>query len=213
MTSLAYYFSGRNRKKKWDFFMGEFRPGPGDKVLDIGFNEREYSATDNYIEKFYPYPENLTAIGVDEPVTIADRYPQSTFLAYDGKTMPFEDKAFDIVWSNAVVEHVGDYDAQAGFVRELARVSKSFFFTTPNLYFPMEVHTRTPFLHWLGKRPFDRYLCRVGKRWAAGDYMHLLSCGRLRSLLEDAEVTDYTIVRNRLCGFVLDFWVYCAKNR
>lgn len=213
VTSLAHRISRRNRKKKWDFFSRVFHPGPQDSVLDVGFSENEYSAVDNYIEKFYPYPKNLTALGVEAPVQIATRYPEVRFQQYDGQHMPFGDKHFDIGWSNAVVEHVGDYDKQVQFVKELTRVSKSFFFTTPNFHFPVEVHTRTPLLHLFGKRVFDPYLRLIGKEWATGDYMYLLSKEKLQRILVDAGVAEWTIIPNRLCGFVLDFWVYSTGAR
>jgi len=37
------------------------------KVLDVGFLDLEYSSTYNFIEKHYPYPERLTALGVQVP--------------------------------------------------------------------------------------------------------------------------------------------------
>lgn len=213
MTSLAHRISRRNRHKKWDFFQKTFRPGPEDTVLDVGFSENEYSGYDNYMEKFYPWPQNLTALGVDEPREITKRYPGVRFVRYDGRSMPFADKQFDIGWSNAVVEHVGPYSRQVEFVRELHRVSRSFFLTTPNFHFPVEVHTRTPLLHWLGKGVFDRYLRLIGKEWATGDYMYLLSRKNLESVLRDAGVPRWNVVPNRLGGFVLDFWVFCAEGR
>lgn len=213
MTSLAYGISRRNRDKKWKFFLKTFAPRPEDTVLDVGFSENEYSATDNYIEKHYPYRERLTGLGVDRPERIRERYPLARFVQYAGAEMPFEDKRFDIGWSNAVVEHVGDRPAQVRFVRELARVSKSFFFTTPNLFFPVEVHTRTPFLHWFGKGALDPYLRLIGKEWATGDYMHLLSRRALEGILDEAGVSERTVVANRLGGFVLDFWVYSTAGR
>ena len=52
--------------------------------------------------------------------------------------------------SEAGVEHVaGGRDGQRQFVHELCRVSKRVFVTTPNRFFPLEVHTLLPFAHWL----------------------------------------------------------------
>jgi hypothetical protein len=217
LPSFAYRVSGFNRRRKWDIFLREFAPKPEDRVLDIGFSDQEYSDTDNFIEKHYPYRSQITALGVDAPSEFPKRYPDVKVMQYDGTTFPFEDKSFDIAWSNAVIEHVGRHenrrDAQVLFLREIARVSRSAFVTTPNKRFPIEVHTRTPLLHWLPKSWFDRYLRMRGIGWATGDYMDLLSVGELRGVLRDAGVTQYRIVQNRLMGLTLDFVVIIGDRR
>jgi len=37
--------------------------------------------------------------------------------------MPVKDKQFDICFSNAVIEHVGDYEEQRTMAEEITRVS------------------------------------------------------------------------------------------
>ena len=203
--SLAYKVSAYNRRRKWDLFLSEMRPTSTMRVLDVGYSAEEHSNTDNFIEKHYPYPQQLTALGIDEPAEFARRYPKVKVVQYDGVDFPFEDGAFDVCWSNAVVEHVGNRERQAKFLKEIARVAKRSFVTTPNRFFPIEVHTRTPFLHYLPDSIFHRYLHLIGKSWAAGDYMELLSLGDIRRLAAEAELGDVRIVKNRLLGFTLDF--------
>src|SRR5262245_29480392 len=184
-TSFAYRVSAFNRRRKWKLFLQCIQPGPDDRILDVGFSDREYSSMDNFLEKNYPFPSNITALGVDDPVEFPQRYPAVRVVQYDGRIFPFSDGEFDVAWSNAVIEHVGtaatSRESQIRFIRELIRVSRRVYFTTPNRWFPVEVHTRTPLLHWLPKPYFDRYLRRRGKEWAAGDYMTLLSEGDLRA--------------------------------
>ena len=184
-----------NRGRKWRLFTQTFVLDETTRVLDVGFTDEEHSRGqssqgDNYIENHYPWPENLVALGVVEPKQFSERYPLVKALTYDGITMPFENNAFDIVWSNAVVEHVGDFDAQVAFVKELCRVGKAAFFTTPNRWFPVESHTGVILLHWLPKSWFDRYLHAVGKAEAAGDYMHLSGRSRLRKTLRAAGINE-----------------------
>jgi len=217
VPSFAYRVSGFNRRRKWEIFLREFPPQPGQRVLDVGFSDREYSATDNFLEKHYPYRSQITALGVDAPSEFPERYPEVNVVQYDGSTFPFADREFDIAWSNAVIEHVGRHEgrreAQVLFLREIARVARAAFVTTPNKWFPVEVHTRTPLLHWLPKSWFDRYLKLRGIDWATGDYMDLLSLGELRGLLRDAGIANYRIVRNRLLGLTLDFVVIMDDPR
>jgi len=192
--SIAYRVSGWNRKRKWKLFLNIFKPNRSMRVLDVGYTEKEYSSTDNFIEKHYPFPENLTALGINDAGTISQRYPKVKFVQYTGKIFPFKDKEFDLCWSNAVIEHVGSRNDQLYYLMEIKRVSNRAFLTTPNKYFPIEVHTRTPFIHFLPKDLFDRYLCLIGKKWGTGSYMNLLGKADFRKLLELARIEHYPSV-------------------
>ena len=66
--SLASRLSAYNRERKWRLFLRTVRPGPETRVLDVGFNEREHSAVDTYFERRFPWPANLTALGLHEAV-------------------------------------------------------------------------------------------------------------------------------------------------
>ena len=188
-------------------FINKVCPDKDMRILDVGFSDNEYSPTDNFIEKHYPYPQNLTALGIDTPQYFKKRYPKVNVVQYDGTFFPFKDKVFDYCWSNAVIEHVGGFDKQLFFLNEICRVSKKAFITTPNKFFPIELHTRTPILHYLPKNLFDGYLSLAGKKWASGNYMHLLSAKNIKSLLRESAVADYKIYNNKLLGFTLDFVV------
>lgn len=203
--SFAGKISAYNRRRKWEIFLRELRPGANAKILDIGFSDREYSAVDNFLEKNYPHLEQVTAIGIDRPDEFLRRYPQVKALQYDGRRLPFGDQQFDICWSNAVIEHVGGRKRQTEFLREIRRVGRKCFITTPNRFFPVEIHSRVPLLHYLPKNIFDSFLRLIGKKWATGDYMNLLSYRQLKKILSAAGISDYRIIRNRLLGFTLDF--------
>lgn len=203
--SFAYKISGWNRQRKWKRFLDLMTFTTETKILDIGFSDQEYSATDNFLEKNYPYLNQLTALMVEPPNEGPKRYPSVNFVQYDGKIFPFADQSFDICWSNAVIEHVGSAEAQILFLKEIKRVAKVAYLTTPNRFFPIEVHTRTPLLHYLPKPIFDRYLHLTGQSWAADDYMYLLSLKDIKKLLETADIRDYQIIPNYLMGIPLDF--------
>lgn len=70
------------------------------------------------------------------------------YVPADGLALPFEAGEFDLVYSNAVIEHVGNEEAQRQFLAEHARVGKHWMATTPNRLFPVEAHTHTLFRHW-----------------------------------------------------------------
>jgi hypothetical protein len=211
-VGIAYKISAFNRKRKFKIFYELLKPNPRTTILDVGFSEEEYSTTDNFLEKNYPYPQNITALGIDRPVKFLERYPQVRAVKYDGKKFPFNNQEFDICWSNAVIEHVGSRDDQIFFLKEIKRVSKRAFITSPNKNFPIEIHTRTPLLHLLPKKIFDRYLWLVGKTWATGNFMNLLSLKELKTILHYAKITKYKIVKNKLLFFTLDFIIYLEND-
>lgn len=212
--SLSHIISRYNRNRKWRLFQKEMRFDSTTRILDVGFNDEEYfSDIENYLEKNYPYLRNVTALGIQEPIKFTERYPEVKTVVYDGIDFPFSDKSFDICWSNAVLEHVGDFDQQVHFLKEVARVSKSFFITTPNRFFPIEVHTKIPLLHYLPTVWRDKLYCLLGKKWATNGYMHLLSKRKLERLLQEAGISSYRLVSNHIGPFVMDFVVIQTLDR
>ena len=151
---LADSISLRSRERKLRLFLEELRPGPTTTVLDVGadelgFGEGDGCGTLNFFEERYPWPERITALGLHEGAGFRSRYPQIPYVQGDACALPFEDGAFDIVFSNAVIEHVGGPERQRALVSEAIRVGRRAFITTPNRRFPVEVHTRLPLVHWL----------------------------------------------------------------
>ncbi len=208
--SIANKISKRNRDRKYFYFKEKVGFTSKTKILDVGFADHEFSPIDNYLEKHYPFRANITALGVGGKDEFAKKYPDVEAVLYDGELFPFADKSFDIGWSNAVIEHVGGKDRQLLFLKELLRTCRTVYFTTPNSYFPVELHTRTLFLHWLPKAVFDNYLRRTGKSWAAGDYMYLLSKRRIADLCRQAGAQKVIIKGNRFFGFVMDYSIIMA---
>lgn len=205
--TVAQRISRWNRGRKWEMFKKQFSFNGETKMLDVGFNDIEYSEADNYLEKVYPYPEKITALGILEADLFKKKYPKVNTITYDGNYFPFDDQSFDIVWSNAVLEHVGNRNKQLLFLREIKRVGKTAYITTPNKYFPVEVHTRTILLHFLPQKMFYKYLNLIGKKWATGDYMNILSKNMIVDLLSDAGIKEYKIKRNRILSFTVDFTI------
>lgn len=214
VETIANAVSKHSRSQKWTQFLALMTPGPDDRLIDVGVNTVEYSEADNYLERHYPHPERITAVGVETDFSeFKQRYPKVTTVTSDGTRLPFEDDSFDIACSNAVIEHVGSRAQQIAFLRELYRVGKRGYLTTPNRLFPIEVHTRIPLLHLLlSKKGFDRVVTMLGKGWAAGDYMRLLSAGDLRSIAAEAGVDRYELIPNRFFGLPMTFTLIWNKD-
>jgi SAM-dependent methyltransferase len=161
LSRVASRVSMRSRERKLRLFIELLRPGPETSVVDVGVTDAPFGdgATDNFFEALYPWPERVTAVGHTSLERFAAAFPRVTVVQADGRQLPFADGAFEIGFSNAVVEHVaGGREGQRRFVHELCRVSGRVFVTTPNRFFPLEVHSLVPFAHWLPRPARDRVL-------------------------------------------------------
>jgi SAM-dependent methyltransferase len=185
---LTDAISIRSRRRKLRLFMEEMRPTAATTVLDVGaddlgFGERGGQSgcgTHNFFEQLYPWPGRVTALGLHEGDAFLRAYPEVAYVQGDACTLPFHDGAFDVYFSNAVIEHVGDTDRQRAFVAEAQRVARRVFVTTPNRWFPIEVHTRLPLVHWLPSAATHRAYDVVGMAWAKEN--HLLGRRELAAL-------------------------------
>ena len=182
---LADSISLRSRQRKLRLFLDELRPTPETSVLDIGadelgFGEEHGCGTMNFFEEHYPWPQRITALGLHDGEEFRARYPGIRYVQGDACALPFADGEFDIVFSNAVIEHVGGRDRQRRLVSEAIRVGRRVFITTPNRRFPVEVHTRLPFVHWLPDALSHRVYRATGKEFATD--VHLLTRRSFESL-------------------------------
>ncbi len=84
-------------------------------------------------------------------VTLLNTYPQyphySNFASIVGDARQMDeiaDHSFHLVFSNSVIEHVGELEDQQRFANEIRRVAIGYFVQTPNRYFPIEPHFLIP---------------------------------------------------------------------
>lgn len=200
-----------SRERKLRHFYSVFSDGM--TVLDVGVSSdsKTRRSAANYFLKNFPYdPKYYTGLGVHDLSDIKSSYPAMRFIRYPGGTFPFKDDEFDWVFSNAVIEHVGDDSAQLLFVNEMLRVAKNVFFTTPSKYFPVESHTNVLFLHW-NNALFYQWCRRRGKPINEKN-LYLLSSGRLGKLLEGSSASTYRIYKNRTLGMPMTLTAI-AKHR
>ena len=185
----------------------------GQSVLDVGVSREVHTSLPglNYFLKHYPYAaDTYTALGVQDIEDMAQTHPGKRFVQYDGDQFPFADKSFDWVFSNAVIEHVGDDDRQLRFLNEMLRVARQVFFTTPNKFFPVESHTNVFFLHWHDDT-FYRW-CARNRPKLTRDTLNLISGSRLAALMEQSNATRFELQRNRLLGLPMTFTVVCEQT-
>jgi SAM-dependent methyltransferase len=187
---LTDAISLRSRRRKFALFMETMAPTGETTVLDVGADDSAFGehgadgtsgcGTLNFFEELYPWPERITALGTNEGTRFRESYPNVRYVQGDALNLPFADGEFDVVFSNAVIEHVGGRVQQRRFVAEALRVAGRAFITTPNRWFPVEVHTRLPVVHWLPDTLAHRAYDLARKPWAKDNC--LLGPGTLRDL-------------------------------
>ena len=155
ISSTFAKLSRESRARKMTLFREHFDLGPEDRVLDLG---SQVDGGAGLLLEENARPENVVAcnIGAGHLQEIRRSLPSVHPLLGDGRRLPFADGAFDVVFSNAVIEHVGGLEDQAAMAREIQRVGRRWFVTTPNRWFPFEFHTRMPFYSWLPEGAMSR---------------------------------------------------------
>ena len=137
-----------------------------------------------------------------------DAVDASLFEAVDGDAchLPqYADGAFDLVHSNSVVEHVGDWVRMEAFAGEVRRLAPRYYVQTPYFWFPIEPHFSAPFFHWrseqsraraLMKRPhgFSQKAADIGAAMRDVQHARLLDKTQYRFLFPDAEHHDEVVL-------------------
>jgi len=188
-------YSRRSRLGKFELFQSVFEPRREDRILDVGADPQLFSRFT--FEDYYPFPERITGGSIDFEMVRQARacYPQLHYAVFDGCTLPFPDKSFDIVFSNAVIEHIVGAGRQARFARETMRVGKSWFVTTPNYWFPLEVHYLLPFFQFFPRHAQQIYSRLSPNVALKGNLIELalLSARDLRRLFPTSEIAKMRV--------------------
>jgi len=210
-AKLVEFVTSHVRKQIFQAFMHAAKPQADAKVLDIGVTSNDRSDC-NLFEALYPYPHKITAVGLEDASFLESEYPGLKYVKADALNLPFADKSFDIAVSWAVIEHLGSRKRQLAFVQEMSRVSRAFFLTTPNRWYPIEFHTVMPFVHWLPPKSF-RQILRLLKMpfYATEETLNLLDRRQLLSLLP--ETVEYECMNARLLGPVSNLVVFARDKQ
>lgn len=156
---ISNWFSVLNRKRKLIFVRNFIASSAIKNCLIVGAAQSNAMGYGNLIER------GILALEVD--VTMSGLEVEGigwdNWTSCDGRNLPFNSKSFDLVFSNAVIEHVGGIVDQAKFIEEHIRVGQHWILTTPNRFFPVESHTYTLFLHMFRLQKTDLYTRLLSK--------------------------------------------------
>jgi hypothetical protein len=117
------------------------------KILDVGGKSEFWENMEFLAQDTQDIEITLINMSMDE---IGMMHPRLNYVIGDARDMKqFRTGEFDVVFSNSVIEHVGDLADQAMMASEVKRVGKCYFIQTPSFHFPMEPHFLFPAFHWL----------------------------------------------------------------
>lgn len=191
---LNYRLSSRSREIKLNMFWEVMKPQPGYTVLNLGATPPHLSRVlkvkdQNLVEQPEQDPRwrllrvvgaNLNREDIQEYAQVYRKYGFSA-VVLDGCRLPFSDKSIDIVFSNAVIEHLHPPDQEL-MAQEIMRVGRRWFVTTPNFWYPIEMHNKLPLLHFL-PRKFQLAIQDNLHTWPVSEPINLLSTRQLLRLL------------------------------
>lgn len=180
----------------------------GMHIVDIGGTQ--------YNWQFFNHRCRIVIVNLAKPTDWDEQVKDISFEQGDGTKMKYASKAFDIVYSNSVIEHLGTWENQRAFANECSRVGKELWIQTPARCFPVEPHLITPFIHWLPikmqaglMRNFTIWglITRPTRQFIDGflKERRLLSCREMKMLFPDCR-----IMKERFLGMTKS---YIAVNK
>ena len=156
------------RRRMFERFVESMGLTPADTILDMGVTSDQTYTSSNYLEAWYPHKHRITAAGIDDAAFLETLYPGVRYVHADGLNQPFGNKVFDVVHSYAVLEHVGRaLQTRCDLSRNVRGWRERGFFLdeTPNRWFPVELHTVLPLVHWLPPTVFRALMRRSGREF------------------------------------------------
>jgi len=159
-------------------------------ALDIGTTSDDKNASSNIVIK------NIK--NIDKFKCISDQIVNSDFFNKKLKKSITEefsenelyDFSCDLVVSNATIEHVGNTLNQKKMLENVIKLTKKIFvITTPNKFYPIELHTKIPLIHWFPKSIYRKILKFLGLSFYADEKnLNLLSVNELKKMLDNYKI-------------------------
>jgi hypothetical protein len=131
------------RSKRMRLFEEIMKPSADDVMLDVGGYPWFWRMRPQCTKRIDCV--NLHAVNWDPDACPEHRI---TMQMGDGCALAYPDKTYDIVFSNSVVEHVGDWERQQAFAHEVRRVGRRLWIQTPAYECPVEPHYLMLGVHW-----------------------------------------------------------------
>ena len=172
------------RERRFQRFVATIHPCSDEVLLDIGGYPFNWFARGGVVSKVDVLNLQLSPI-----VDVPPGAPVIRALSGDARELAFPDQCYDIVFSNSVIEHVGNLQDQEAFAKEARRVGKRLWVQTPARECPVEPHYIALFIHWFPDSwhaPLARWFSLRGLTGAAtrDDLRHIARHTRLLNKAE-----------------------------
>jgi hypothetical protein len=185
-------FSDRSRARRWEDLRRHIDWDDVKRVLDLG-GKPAFWTDPSVLDR----PLEVTCLNLRaEPGMQQAGRASIEVVVGDATDPPVDPAAYDLVFSNSVIEHVGGSEAIRGFA-EVTRAGAAYFLQTPNRYFLVEPHFVLPFHFLLPRRLkalvimwWDRGPRRrsYAEALARVDEIHLLTRRELELLFPEATI-------------------------
>ena len=200
------YFKDQKKKIRDDFFkiFQKFANYNDETtIIDIGTTPSISDDQNNFLQNLKNH-RNITCLSNQDCNILKEKFPNiKNFIHSDGRSNNISENTYDIVHSNATLEHVGSFNDQIKFIKECIRISKKkIFIQTPNRFYPFDFHTNLPFLNMLPKKFHRILLSFFGKKfYSKEENLNLVSINDLIRICSDLDIKKYRIVKYKFLFF------------
>ncbi|RCS24396.1 SAM-dependent methyltransferase [Phyllobacterium salinisoli] len=197
-TSMEFNFRARRFAKVQALIEDALKERGEARILDLGGTETYWLIGEDFINR-NKHRIKITMVNLEqEPVRDTALF---TSLAGDAASPDLlAGQEFDVVHSNSVIEHVGDWNRMIQFAENTRRLAKRYYVQTPNYWFPYEPHFRTPGFQYLPEsvrialiqRVPLGFFKRIDNYEEARDIIKhhsIISTRQMRFLFKDAVIT------------------------
>jgi SAM-dependent methyltransferase len=125
----------------------------GARILDVG------CGIGTYVKRFRAYSDEVYGTEVEAERVAEASVELPNIVLTEGEALPFPDDHFDLVFSNEVIEHVGDDRAIAAEMVRVTRPGGTIVAFAPNRLYAFETHGAYVGRHYIfGNIPFINWL-------------------------------------------------------
>lgn len=204
----------KKRLEMYKIFLDEFSEINCNNILDVGVTAEKNAASANFFEKNCEEKNKIIALSNQDATFLEKIYPGLKFQLGDAKNLPFYNNSIDVVFSSAVIEHVGSFAEQTKMIKECVRVcKKGVFMTTPNRWFPIDPHTSIPFIHWFPKKLHRHILTLFGlKFYAQEENLNFLDQNTITKICKNLNIKNISIKKVKTFCFVSNLILIIRKQ-
>ena len=198
-------FSRFARERRMRSFLELMRVQAGTRILDLGGQPIAWANVSCALE--------ITILNLANVIDV-EQAPQHTFHYIEGDACDLgglSGEDFDLVYSNSVIEHVGDVTRQKAFASAVLSLNKDYWIQTPSKWFPIEAHCGMPFWWFYPENLQQRCLARWRDELPAWTAM-VEETRVIEKRLFQQLFPDATISVERLAGLPKSYIAWRSKS-